>query len=63
VLVPRPFRDGAAQAIKTAERGGVGRAIAAVGELLPSLVSPWVNYFAANPGELAIGLAVVLALM
>ena len=63
LLALRPFRDDASQALAVAERGGVSRAIAAIGGLLPSAASPWIDYYAAEPGELIIGLLVIGALM
>ncbi|MFP5288962.1 MAG: phospholipase effector Tle1 domain-containing protein, partial [Thermoanaerobaculia bacterium] len=63
VVLARPFRDGAAAAAETVEPDAAGRAVAALGGLLPDLASPWVKYYTANPRELAIGLFLLLALM
>ncbi len=62
-LVLRPFRDGADVIIEASERGGAARAIQAIGAMLPSAASPWVDYFAAVPRELLLGLAAIGLLM
>jgi uncharacterized protein (DUF2235 family) len=63
VVLARPLRDGAAEAAKSVEPDAAGRAVAALGGLLPDLASPWVEYYTAYPRELAIGLFLLLALM
>jgi hypothetical protein len=55
-IVIWPMREGAAAIDATAERGGVSRIITFVGGFLPDMAAPWLNYYAANPAELAIGL-------
>jgi hypothetical protein len=63
VLAARPFAERASQGLRTAEHGAAWRAIHALGNVLPSLASPWVNYYAANPSELMLGLVVLFVLM
>jgi uncharacterized protein (DUF2235 family) len=63
VVLARPLRDGAAAAAQSVEPDAAGRAVAALGGLLPDLASLWVKYYTAYPRELAIGLFLLLALM
>lgn len=60
-VLARPF--GNAAAAEAVETNAAGRAVAAVGGLLPGFASPWVEYYTARPLELVIGLGLVLALM
>jgi hypothetical protein len=60
-LVAWPRREGAEAVAAIAANGGGLRLIEGIGSLLPAFASPWVQYYAAAPLELAAGL-VVLAL-
>ena len=59
VMVIWPLRESAAAIATIAERGGAARFIITVGGLLPPIAAPWVNYYAARPAELAVGLGIL----
>jgi hypothetical protein len=62
LLALMPFVRGATSPGRALERGALTRAVLSLGELLPSLASPWVRYYAAHPGWLLGGLIMVYAL-
>jgi len=56
-LMPLAGQEG-----QSLERGALTRAVLALGELLPSLASPWVRYYAAYPEWLFGGLIILFGL-
>jgi hypothetical protein len=56
LLLLRPFRDRADAALEDPNGGTAGRIVAGIGEWLPSLAQPWIEYFTARPWELVAGL-------
>ncbi|MBI4888595.1 MAG: DUF2235 domain-containing protein, partial [Acidobacteria bacterium] len=56
-----PLRDDADAIVEIAERGGRSRIVEFMGGFLPQMASPWVNYYAAAPLELAVWLALLAA--
>jgi hypothetical protein len=57
LLLLRPFRDRADAALADPNGGTAGRIVSGIGEWLPSLAQPWIEYFTARPWELFAGLA------
>jgi len=55
-IVMWPMREAAGAIADIAARGGASRIVTFIGGFLPDIASPWVNYYAAAPVELAIGL-------
>jgi hypothetical protein len=55
-IVLRPMRDGAVARDAIAEPSAPSRLITFVGSFLPDMAAPWMNYYAAYPSELAVGL-------
>jgi hypothetical protein len=62
VLLVQPFREGADVIRRSPERGTAGRLVALAGEWLPSLASPWIEYFSGRPWQLFGGVALLLIL-
>lgn len=62
-VLSSPFRDGADAAAKPVELNAAGRAVAALGGMLPDLASPWVKHYTVEPLGLVTGLAFLLLLM
>jgi hypothetical protein len=63
VLAIRPIWNRAANSEQPAEPGMVTRVVDLVGDMLPSMASPWIEYYAAHPWELVVVGGIVLLLM
>ncbi len=59
ILLPFKERIGTAPPV---ERNAAARLILSLGQFLPSLADRWVNYYAAHPLQLGVGLAALIAL-
>lgn len=62
VLLLRPFREGAAAILSMPVDSLAGRALMALGEMLPSFASPIVDYYARLPSELLMFALPILAM-